>query len=140
VTHPSGLTMAHVEVQAKAKDASIRALKAQAESLLPKRLETLAKEQGFSYKSVSVRQLTSRWGSCDQFKNITLSLYLMQLPWHLIDYVLLHELTHTKVFKHGPDFWAEMDRHVVNSKDLRKELKDYKTTVSGMWHNTNYAV
>ncbi|HET8992036.1 MAG TPA: M48 family metallopeptidase, partial [Candidatus Saccharimonadales bacterium] len=79
-------------------------------------------------------------GSCDQSKNITLNLYLMQLPWHLIDYVLLHELTHTVVFKHGPDFWAEMDKYLPDSKSLRSEMKDYKTTVSGMWHNTNYAV
>ena len=132
VSYPSTLNVNHPEVQTKAKTASVRALKAQAEALLPKRLEILAEKYGFSYKSVSVRQLKSRWGSCDQDKNIVLNLYLMQLPWHLIDYVLLHELSHTKVLKHGPPFWFEMDKHLNNSKQLKKELRSYKTTISSM--------
>ncbi len=140
INHPIETTYDNQLVQAKAKAAAIRALKVQAESLLPKRLAALAAEYEFNFNSVQIKRLTSRWGSCDQSKNIVLNLYLMQLPWHLIDYVLLHELTHTVVFKHGSDFWQAMDLVVKDSKSLRKELRSYKTTVSGMWHNTNYAV
>jgi len=49
----------------------------------------------------------------------------MQLPWHLIDYVLLHELTHTKVMRHGAPFWKELERHVPRARALRKEIGSY---------------
>jgi len=49
--------------------------------LLPQRLQAFATQTGFSYRSVSVKQLKSRWGSCNTEKEITLNLFLMQLPW-----------------------------------------------------------
>jgi hypothetical protein len=50
----------------------------------------------------------------------------MQLPWQLIDYVLLHELTHTKHLNHGDDFWQEFLRHEPAAKALRKIIKTHK--------------
>jgi predicted metal-dependent hydrolase len=58
-------------------------------------------------------------------------LYLMQLPWHLIDYVLLHELTHTKVMQHGTPFWQELERHVPHAKRLRGEIREFHPILSG---------
>jgi hypothetical protein len=86
----------------------------------------LAQKHGFEYSSVSVKRLKGRWGSCDQHQNIVLNLYLMQLPWELIDYVLLHELTHTRILRHGPDFWAAMQRVLPNVKAIRKEMKQHQ--------------
>lgn len=126
VRMPATVSSEASHVQAAAKTASVRALRQQAEQLLPTRLEQLAAKYGFSYKSVSVRQLKSRWGSCDQSRNITLSLHLMQLPWELIDYVLLHELTHTRVMQHGPKFWAAMETVAPNTKALRKAIRQYR--------------
>src|SRR5690606_36436720 len=106
---PAGTDPAHPRVQKAAQAAAIRALRKEAETLLPQRLRTLAEQTGFTYNSVAVKQPKSRWGSCSHQKHITLNLFLMQLPWRLIDYVLLHELTHTKVMRHGPPFWAELE-------------------------------
>src|SRR5213075_157516 len=88
----SNLPLESVDVQAKAQKAAERALKVEAENLLPQRLKILAERHNFSYKDVKIRKLTSRWGSCSNAKNIRLSYYLIQLPWPMIDYVLLHEL------------------------------------------------
>lgn len=125
VTHPSHVTHADSKVQQAAHSAAIRALRKEAEQLLPYRLKQIAERDGFTYKSVSIKQLKSRWGSCTSEKDITLNLYLMQLPWHLIDYVIMHELTHTKVMQHGAPFWQEMERHMPYSKRLRKEIGGY---------------
>ncbi len=126
VSFPANSASYDHEVQDAAHRASIRALKKEAEVLLPQRLRALAAQTGFTYTSVSVKQLKSRWGSCNSHQEITLNLFLMQLPWHLIDYVLMHELTHTKVMRHGTPFWREMERHVPNAKQLRRQMADYQ--------------
>jgi hypothetical protein len=129
ITHPGFLDFDSEEVQTIAERAAIRALRVQAERLLPQRLQALASAHSFTYKSSSVKRLTSRWGSCDNEKNIVLNLYLIQLPWQLIDYVVLHELTHTRALNHGPDFWIEFERHLPNAKLLRREIKQYRPIV-----------
>jgi hypothetical protein len=122
VTKPNGVATSRADVQKAAHRASIRALRSQAESLLPQRLRTLAERYGFEYGSVSIRQLKGRWGSCDNKQNIVLNLFLMQLPWELIDYVLIHELTHTKHLNHGADFWDEFTSHMPDAKALRTRI------------------
>jgi predicted metal-dependent hydrolase len=131
VTYPYSLKQSDDEVQAAAQKASIRALRLQAEALLPQRLAHLAKTHGYSYNQVSIKQLKSRWGSCDQDKNIVLSLFLMQLPWNLIDYVLIHELTHTKILKHGPVFWEAMADKLPNLKEIRKSMRSHSPILQG---------
>lgn len=126
VIRPHGIATTHKEVQKVAQKASVRALRAQAEALLPKRLKQLADTYGFGYSGVQVKRLKGRWGSCDAQQLITLNLFLMQLPWQLIDYVLLHELVHTKHLNHGPDFWDEFLRHEPRAKAHRKLIKTYK--------------
>jgi predicted metal-dependent hydrolase len=126
VNHPPELASSDLTVQKAARDGSIRALRAQAKQLLPQRLATLAEIHHFSYSSITIKQLKSRWGSCDQEKVIVLNLFLMQLPWDYIDYVLLHELMHTRIMRHGPDFWRAMTELQPNTMTLRKRLHDYQ--------------
>ncbi len=110
--------------------ACVKALRMQAEDLLPKRLEYLSNKHGFKYNSVSVKLLRSRWGSCDHKQNIVLNLYMMLLPWELIDYVLLHELTHTKIMKHGPEFWQSMREILPEVSNIKKELRTYQPNLN----------
>lgn len=126
VSRPTGMAVLHPEVQKVAQRAGVRALRRQSESLLPQRLHHIAGKFGFSYASVSVKQLKGRWGSCDSARNIVLNLYLMQLPWPLIDYVLLHELVHTKHLNHGADFWDEFLKHEPQAKQLRSQIRQHK--------------
>lgn len=126
VTFPDKFKLEERKVQDAAARIATKALRNQAENLLPKRLHDLANKYGFEYKSVTVRQLKARWGSCDHNKEITLNLFLMMLPWDLIDYVLLHELTHTKALHHGQEFWEIFDSVLPGAKQKRKELKKYQ--------------
>lgn len=99
----------------------------EAKSILPLRVERLAKEFGFKYGNLSVRDSRGRWGSCSSTDDLSLSLNLMMLPDHLIDYVLIHELCHTVHKNHGRDFHSLLDRCVGGQhKALRKELKEYR--------------
>ena len=108
----------------------INTLKKEAKKILPPRLEKLAATHGFKYNSCSVRDMHTRWGSCNPKGNISLNTYLMLLPDRLIEYVLLHELCHTVEMNHGERFWTLLDKACgCDALGLRKELKKYKTTI-----------
>jgi len=99
-------------------------LKKEAKRVLPERVRILADEYGFSYASVKIQSSKTRWGSCSQGKNINLSFSLMLLPQHLVDYVILHELCHTKEMNHSVRFWQQLDKVTDGkAKILRAELK-----------------
>lgn len=130
ISHPEAEQPDSPAVQRAARAASVRALRHQAERLLPQRLAALAAIHDFTYQEVSIKQLKSRWGSCDHRTHIVLNLFLMQLPWELIDYVLLHELTHTRILKHGPDFWQAMATASPKTVALRKDLRAYSPVLA----------
>lgn len=113
-------------VQQRAIKASERALAKEAGIHLPAKLESLAKLHGFKYKEVRIRKLTSRWGSCSHKKTITLSFYLMQLPWELIEYVMIHELVHTKHLNHSPKFWKTMNQLIPDLQTKRRLIRQHK--------------
>jgi predicted metal-dependent hydrolase len=125
----TSLSLNDLRVQSKVIAACEKSLKSEAEHLLAQRLRLLAKRHDFTYKDVLIRKLTARWGSCSSKGVITLSYYLMQLPWHLIDYVLLHELVHTMHLHHGQEFWTEFKTILPNAKQLQKEIRPYKPLV-----------
>ena len=109
----------------KIRKACERALKLEAEYLLPMRVEDFASKHNFSYQDVRIKKLKARWGSCTSNKLISLSIYLMQLPWHLIDYVIIHELVHTRHMHHQKNFWDELESILPSAKQFRKEIKNY---------------
>ena len=101
-------------------------LRKEAKRILPDRTKQLAANYGFTYLEVKIQSSKTRWGSCSRAQSINLSLYLLLLPYHLIDYVILHELCHTKEMNHGANFWIWMDRVTNNkSNELKAELKNY---------------
>ena len=103
------------------------AMRRRAKEVLPLRLEVLARAHGLLYNKVKINASTGRWGSCSARGDINLSLHLMLLPLHLIDYVLLHELCHTREMNHGPRFWALLDKATGGkARALREELKGYR--------------
>ena len=113
-------------VQRAAEAACWRALKTEATLLLTPRVNQLAAQYGFSYRSLNFKRMKSRWGSCDQRTNIVLNIFLMQLPWDCIDYVILHELTHTRVLHHGPDFWQAFDAVLPDARRYRRTMRAHQ--------------
>lgn len=107
----------------------VRALRERAVVFLPERLSEVSDMMGTSYKKVTIRNTSSRWGSCSSENSISLSVWLMLLPEKLVDYVLVHELAHTRFKNHRLEFWQEVEKWVPNHKDLRKELKKYSSQV-----------
>jgi hypothetical protein len=89
------------------------------------RLQELAKQHGFTYNKVSIRNQRTRWGSCSGKGNISLNIKLVALPPELFDYVILHELVHTRIHNHSRTFWKELDKYAGNGKSKAKKLIEY---------------
>ena len=100
----------------------------EAKKLLPERLAELAKKNGFQFQKVTIRNNKRNWGSCSSKNNISLNLQMMKLPDELIDYILLHELVHTEIKNHGPEFWKRLNEITNNrAKELVKQIKQFST-------------
>jgi hypothetical protein len=114
----------HIENQNRALANYLSSIdKANAEKRLITRLNHLAEKHGFTYGKVSIRNQTTRWGSCSHKNNVSLNMKLVLLPEELIDYVILHELVHIRIHSHDEKFWAELDKYVGNSKIMAKRLR-----------------
>ena len=100
--------------------------KQEARKILESRISQLAEKHGFEYNRISIRKQKTRWGSCSTRNNISLNMNLLHLPDGLMDYVLLHELMHTRVKNHGKDFWHELDKIIPDSKKIDRKLKEYQ--------------
>ena len=106
------------------------ALRRNAKIILPPRLYMLSEQHKLPYKSVKINSSRGRWGSCSARKAINLSYFLVLLPKHLIDYVLLHELSHTREMNHGDRFCSLLNSMTGGKAfELREELKKYKTDI-----------
>lgn len=104
----------------------IEQLRAEAKAVLPQRVAYLAEHHGLKYGRVTIRAARTKWGSCTATGNLSLSLYLMTLPEHLRDYVLLHELAHTVHHNHSQQFHALVDRLTDGrERELARELRQY---------------
>ena len=128
VSYPKLHEIPSKNIQLHARRAALRALKKEAGNLLPLRVNQIARKHDLSYENVSVKHMKSRWGSCSHQKDISLNIFLMKLPWDLIDYVIIHELVHTKVLNHGTEFWELLTSCQPNAKEYRKSLRTHQPT------------
>ena len=94
-----------------------------ARQLAHARLAYFNRLYGFSYGAVSIRNQTTRWGSCSREGNLSFNYKIALLPEPLADYVIVHELCHRGVFNHSSVFWDLVSRAIPNHKDMRKQLR-----------------
>ncbi|TAK74599.1 MAG: DUF45 domain-containing protein [Gammaproteobacteria bacterium] len=98
-------------------------LKEIAQVHLSQHLTLLAQETQLTFKNLTIRNNSSRWGSCSSSGNISLCCKLLFLPPELMRHVLLHELCHTKAMHHGKTFWRWLEKFDENARVHAKRLK-----------------
>tara|TARA_X000000950_G_scaffold269313_1_gene347779 strand:+ start:227 stop:787 length:561 start_codon:yes stop_codon:yes gene_type:complete len=84
----------------------------------------LANIHQLDFYKLTFKTLKTRWGSCSQNNTICINNIIYYLPEHLKEYIMLHELTHTKIKNHSRIFWEELEKICPNSKLKRKELRN----------------
>ncbi|MDD4877178.1 MAG: M48 family metallopeptidase [Dehalococcoidales bacterium] len=105
-----------MESQSPAVNSLVSINKADASKKLTSRLHYFAEKYGFTCNKVTIRNQKTRWGSCSYKNNISLNMKLILLPDEVVDYVILHELVHTRIHDHSKRFWVELDKYVGDGK------------------------
>lgn len=129
VVLPDGIALHDTSVQSELRKVVIAALRKEAMSYLPKRLAYLAEKYGFRYEKARFSHASTRWGSCSSNGTISLNIALMQLDFELIDYVIVHELCHTRQMNHSQTFWSLVEACDPDFRQHRKQLKSMNPTV-----------
>lgn len=101
-------------------------LRAKAKEKVAPRINKWAKVTGLEFKDLKIRKLEKRWGSCTPSNDIIINIDAVKLPYSLIDYLLVHELVHTKIKSHSKEFWAELSKHIPNWKELDDKMYGMK--------------
>lgn len=94
-------------------------------TLIHKNIDIFSNELEVKPNQVKLRIMKSKWGSCSSKKNMNFNKLLKYIPDDLIQYVVLHEITHLKENKHNQEFWNIISEFIKDYKRKEEELMDY---------------
>jgi predicted metal-dependent hydrolase len=110
--------------------ASLRAwLIARAEKAFSVWLKQVSDRTELTYRRLTVRLQKTRWGSCSRRGNISLNARLLFVTPEMAEYVLLHELCHTKELNHSSRFWRLVEQFEPNWRQFDRALTDVSRTL-----------
>ena len=124
---PQNVNIESITFQKLLKQNILKVAKRASVGYLSTRLNELAQARGLKYNEFAVSTARTRMGVCSNKKKITLSVYLIFYPQHLVDYVILHELAHLTEMNHGPRFHALCNSYCGGKeRELEREFKRFK--------------
>lgn len=98
-------------------------LKKQAREEITKACCHHADNLGLDFKSISIRDQRTRWGSCSSSGRLNFSWRLILAPLDVLDYVAAHEVAHLEEMNHQPPFWRLVEKTCPNMNEHRKWLR-----------------
>lgn len=96
-----------------------------AKQILTERLIELAKKNKLRYNKVFIRDQRTKWGNCSAEKNLSFNWRLIKTPQFVIDYLIIHELVHTRTMNHHQKFWTELKSLFPEYQEAVKWLDKY---------------
>ncbi len=97
----------------------------EAKRIIMERLEYCADLYNFTYNKVYIRNQRTLWGSCSSKKNLSFNWRLIQTPLDIIDYIVVHELVHTKILRHTKAYWKKVGSLYPQYTQARGWLKNF---------------
>ncbi len=99
--------------------------KREAKKYLVARTKELAERLHFKYKAIYIRDQRTKLGNCSEDRNISLNWRLIKAPTLVSDYIIMHELVHTKIMNHSGKFWTLLKSLYPDYKDAMNWLEKY---------------
>lgn len=96
----------------------------QAFDMIPKRVKVLAASMGETYGDIRIKDQKTRWGSCSSKRNLNFNWRLIMAPEKVLDYVIIHELSHLQHMDHSAAFWQRVQQVMPDYQIYRKWLKE----------------
>jgi len=106
-------------------ESEIRRLQELAKEIIPEKVAYYARLMGVTYGRIAIRKQKSRWGSCSREGNLNFNCLLMMAPPEVLDYVVVHELSHRLEMNHSVRFWAQVEKVLPDYRTQRKWLKEH---------------
>lgn len=95
-----------------------------ARSIFTQKVAYYARIMGVTYNRIAIREQKTRWGSCSSKGNLNFNYRLHYLPQELMDYVVVHELSHRIHMNHSRDFWALVGQYDKDYKLHQTQLRN----------------
>lgn len=102
-------------------------LKREARRRIDERVAEYALQLGVKPKRITIRDTSSRWGSCSSTRTLSFSWRLILAPPSVLEYVVAHEVAHLRELNHGPRFWSLVEMLVTDVDKSQKWLSDNGT-------------
>ena len=99
--------------------------RAEIEKILPQKVEEYSKKMNLFPTSISYRKNKRTWGSCNYKNGLNFNILLMKFPIEVMEYVIIHELSHIKHKNHSKDFWNLVAFYCPNYKEVEKSFKKF---------------
>lgn len=107
-----------------------------AKQVIPEKVAYYARLMGVSYGQITIRKQKTRWGSCSREGNLNFNCLLMMAPPEVLDYVVIHELSHRLEMNHSMRFWAQVEKVLPDYRKPRKWLKEQGGRLMLRMHGT----
>ena len=117
------LGLAHNASEAQIRDAAQAWLMRQAQAVFTQRLNHFAPQLGVRYEKLRLSSASTRWGSASANGTIRLNWRLIHLKLSMVDYVVVHELSHLRHMDHSPQFWDVVASILPDHVQRRQALK-----------------
>jgi len=118
------LGLAHNASEGQIRDAAQAWLMRQAKALFIERLDHFAPQLGVRYTKLRLSSAGTRWGSASADGSIRLNWRLIHLKLEMVDYVVVHELSHLRHMDHSPRFWDVVASVLPDHADRRRALRE----------------
>ncbi len=129
IEYPNHVNPASAELKKQINSLIEALLRFEARQYLPVRTRQLASSMGFKINRVTIKNNSTNWGSCSSLGNINLNLHLMRFPDRIIDFIIIHELVHTIIPNHGPQFKTTMKKYFPDADLLDSEIKKFRPSL-----------
>ena len=95
-----------------------------AKQVIPAKVAYYARLMGVTYGRITIRTQKTRWGSCTSEGNLNFNCLLMMAPPEVLDYIVIHELSHRVEMNHSAKFWAQVEKVLPEYREAHKWLKE----------------